>query len=149
LGFIAWTIQTALASNPGILNNIYQQAVNDPMGTAAKAYRALQSTGMLSGGLQAVGGYLAGNAAQDAAKTSAQAQIEAARIAADAAKFKPVGVTTRFGQSQFTKDAQGNVVSAGYTMPPDIKAMQDSLIGAAPGMLSNSQDRRQQPHRWA
>jgi hypothetical protein len=100
------TIQTALASNPGILNNIYQQAVNDPMGTAAKAYRALQSTGMLSGGLQAVGGYLAGNAAQDAAKTSAQAQIEAARIAADAAKFKPVGVTTRFGQSQFTKDAQ-------------------------------------------
>ncbi len=130
------TIQTALASNPGILNNIYQQAVNDPMGTAAKAYRALQSTGMLSGGLQAVGGYLAGNAAQDAAKTSAQAQIEAARIAADAAKFKPVGVTTRFGQSQFIKDANGNVVSAGYNVTPDIKAMQDSLIGAAPGMLS-------------
>lgn len=130
------TIQTALASNPGILNNIYQQAVNDPMGTAAKAYRALQSTGMLSGGLQAVGGYLAGNAAQDAAKTSAQAQIEAARIAADAAKFKPVGVTTRFGQSNFTKDAQGNVTSAGYNMPADIKAMQDSLLGAAPGMLS-------------
>ena len=130
------TIQTALASNPGILNNIYQQAVNDPMGTAAKAYRALQSTGMLSGGLQAVGGYLAGNAAQDAAKTSAQAQIEAARIAADAAKFKPVGVTTRFGQSQFIKDANGNVVSAGYNVTPDIKAMQNSLIGAAPGMLS-------------
>ena len=130
------TIQTALASNPGILNNIYQQAVNDPMGTAAKAYRALQSTGMLSGGLQAVGGYLAGNAAQDAAKTSAQAQIEAARIAADAAKFKPVGVTTRFGQSQFIKDANGNVVSAGYNVTPDIKAMQDSLIGIAPGMLS-------------
>jgi hypothetical protein len=120
----------------GFLSSLYQQAVNDPLGTAAKAYRALQSTGALSGGLQAIGGYLAGNAAQDAAKTSAQAQIEAARIAADAAKFKPVGVTTRFGQSQFTKDAQGNVVSAGYSMPADIRAMQDSLLGAAPGMLS-------------
>ena len=94
------------------------------------------STGLLSGGLQAIGGYLSGNAATDAAKTSAQAQLEAARIAADAAKFKPVGVTTRFGQSQFTKDAQGNVTNAGYTMPADIRAMQDSLLGAAPGMLS-------------
>lgn len=118
------------------LNNLYQKAVDDPLGTAGKAYRALQGSGLLSGGMNILGGYLQGQAAGDAADRAANAQIEAARIAADAAKFKPVGVTTRFGQSQFTKDAQGNVVSAGYNVSPDIKAMQDSLIGAAPGMLS-------------
>jgi len=121
-------------SNPGSTLKTAIQA----LGSGGKVSGGLMSAlgGYLSGGLQAVGGYLAGNAAQDAAKTSAQAQIEAARIAADAAKFKPVGVTTRFGKSQFTKDAQGNVVSAGYNVSPDIKAMQDSLIGIAPGMLS-------------
>lgn len=118
------------------LNNLYQKAVDDPLGTAAKAYRALQGSGLLSGGMNILGGYLQGQAAGDAADRAANAQIEAARIAADAAKFKPVGVTTRFGKSQFTKDAQGNVVSAGYNVTPDIKAMQDSLIGSAPGMLS-------------
>ena len=125
------------------LNNIVQSALKDPLGAASKALKAvglMNSSGAivpsaLSGLLSAGGGLLAGNAATDAAKTAANAQLEAARISADAAKFKPVGVTTRFGQSQFTKDAQGNVTNAGYTMPADIKAMQDSLIGAAPGML--------------
>lgn len=134
-----WSDAAALnpdATGSSWLNNLYQSAVNDPLGTASKALRGLQSSGLLSGGLQAVGGYLSGNAATDAAKTASQAQLEAARIAADAAKFKPVGVTTRFGQSNFTKDAQGNVTNAGYTMPTDIRAMQDSLLGAAPGMLS-------------
>lgn len=91
---------------------------------------------LLSGGLSAIGGLLQGNAASNAAQTSADAQIRAAQIAADAARFKPVGVTTRFGTSQFTKDAQGNVTGAGYTMPADIRAMQDQLLGAAPGMLN-------------
>lgn len=130
--------------NPSAIQALLDQAMKDPLGTASKAAKALgllTSTGsinpsVLSGLLSSGGGYLSGNAATDAAKTAAQAQLEAARIAADAAKFKPVGVTTRFGQSNFTKDAQGNVTGAGYTMPSDIRAMQDSLIGAAPGMLS-------------
>ena len=117
--------------------------LSNPTSGAAKLLKslgAIKSDGsinpsVLSGLLSAGGGILSGNAATDAAETAANAQLEAARIAADAAKFKPVGVTTRFGQSNFTKDAQGNVTSAGYTMPADIKAMQDSLIGAAPGML--------------
>ena len=117
--------------------------LSDPASSAAKLLKSLGAVkadgsinpSILSGLLSAGGGILSGNAATDAAETAANAQLEAARIAADAAKFKPVGVTTRFGQSNFTKDAQGNVTSAGYTMPADIKAMQDSLIGAAPGML--------------
>ena len=54
-------------------------------------------------------GYLQGQSAKNAANTSAQAQLQAAQIAADAAKFRPVGVTSRYGTSQFTTDAQGNL----------------------------------------
>jgi hypothetical protein len=65
--------------------------------------------------------------AQQAAQTQADAQVRAAQIAADAAKFRPVGVTTRFGQSAFTTDAQGNVIGAGYTPSAEIKGYQDRL----------------------
>ena len=93
-------------------------------------------TQLLSGGANILGGLLSGNAASGAANTYANAQTEAARIAAEAARFKPVGVTTRFGSSKFTKDAQGNVIQAGYDVAPDVAAMRESLMGAAPGMLS-------------
>lgn len=125
------------AEGQSVITQALDYVKNNPGSTLKTAINALSNMGQIPAGLlSSLGGYLSGEAAQDAAQTSANTQLEAARIAADAAKFKPVGVTTRFGQSQFTKDAQGNVVSAGYTMPADIKAMQDSLIGAAPGMLS-------------
>ena len=79
-------------------------------------------TGML------VGGYLQGQAAGDAASTSAKAQLEAARIAAEESRFRPVGVTTRFGTSQFGTDASGRVSGAGYTVSPELKAYQDRLM---------------------
>lgn len=69
--------------------------------------------------------------AQQAAQTQADAQIRAAQIAADAAKFRPVGVTTRFGQSAFTTDAQGNVTGAGYSASPEIRGYQDRLSALA------------------
>lgn len=90
---------------------------------------------LLGTGLGLFGGYLQGNAATDAANKQAQATIEAARIAADASKFRPVGVTTRFGQSQFGYDANGNLVSAGYGLTPDIKAQQDKLLANSGGLL--------------
>ena len=69
--------------------------------------------------------------AREAAQTQADAQVRAAEIAADAAKFRPVGVTTRFGQSAFTTDAQGNVIGAGYTPSAEIKGYQDRLSALA------------------
>jgi hypothetical protein len=71
----------------------------------------------------------ASKAAQNAANTSANAQLEAARIAADVQRFKPVGITTRFGRSQFGFDPEGNLQSAGYTATPEIQALQDRLSG--------------------
>jgi hypothetical protein len=77
--------------------------------------------------------------AQQAAQTAADAQVRAAQIAADAAKFRPVGVTTRYGQSAFTTDAQGNVTGAGYSASPEIKGYQDRLSSMANLGLSQAQ----------
>jgi hypothetical protein len=74
--------------------------------------------------------------ATDAARIQADAIIEAAKIAADAAKFRPVGVTTRFGTSNFGYDAEGNLTTAGYTASDEIKAYQDRLkVLADQGLL--------------
>jgi hypothetical protein len=78
-------------------------------------------------GASVVGGYLQGESARKAANTSAAAQLEAARIAADAAKFRPVGVTTRFGASQFEMSPEGYLQSARYTVSPELQQYQDQL----------------------
>ena len=82
---------------------------------------------VIQGILGATGSVLTANQATDAAKTQADAQIRAAQIAADAARFRPVGVTTRFGSSNFTTDAAGNVIGAGYTPSPEILGYQNRL----------------------
>jgi hypothetical protein len=68
---------------------------------------------------------------REAAQTQADATIEAARIAAEANKFRPVGVTTRFGSSNFGYDAQGNLTTAGYTPSAEITGYQDRLRALA------------------
>jgi hypothetical protein len=73
-----------------------------------------------------------GKAAKDAANTSAKAQLEAARIAAEAQKFRPVGVTSRFGSSNFGFDNNGYLTSAGYTPSGELTGYQDFLAGQAP-----------------
>lgn len=78
-------------------------------------------------------GLLGASSQADAAQSAADANVEAARIAAEAQKFRPVGVTTRFGTSQFTTDANGNVIGAGYNVAPDIAAMRDRLFSQAGG----------------
>lgn len=85
------------------------------------------SAALVLGGANIVGGVMAGNAAKSAANTSAQAQLEAARIAADAARFRPIGTTTRFGSSQFGFDPTGQLTSAGYTVSPELQQYQDQL----------------------
>jgi hypothetical protein len=75
--------------------------------------------------ITSVGANKIADKATTAAQTQADATIEAAKIAADAAKFRPVGVTTRFGTSKFTTDAEGNVITAGYTPSAEITGYQD------------------------
>ncbi len=123
------------------LSALLEQATANPLGTAGKLLTQLTGTNQqgqpnwMSMGLQGLGSYLTGSSAQNAAQTAANAQLEAARIAADAAKFRPVGVTTRFGTSNFVKDANGNVSQAGYTISPELKALQDQLMNTASGNI--------------
>jgi hypothetical protein len=85
-------------------------------------------SGAIIGGANLVGGYMQGEAAKSAASTSADAQLKAAQLAAEEARFRPVGVTTRFGTSQFTTGPDGRVSAAGYTLSPEMKAYQDRLM---------------------
>lgn len=82
----------------------------------------------IMGGTSLLGGYMAGKSAEKAGEASARGNIEAARIAAEAAKFRPVGITTRFGSSNFQFDPNGYVSGAGYTVSPELRAYQDRLM---------------------
>ena len=81
---------------------------------------AKAATSVISGGVGLFGTKLATDTARDAA-----------RVAAEAQKFKPVGVTTRFGTTDYTYDAEGNLKTAGYTLTPELKAIQDKLMAGA------------------
>ena len=74
-----------------------------------------------------VGGLLGGSAAKSAANTSAQSNIEAAKIAAEAARFKPYSISSGFGTSYFDEDKQ----QAGYELDPMMKAFRDQMYGGA------------------
>jgi len=88
-------------------------------------------------------GLLGSSMQADASRDASAANVEAARIAAEAQKFRPVGVTTRFGTSQFTTDANGNVTNAGYNVAPDIAAMRDRLFSQAGGQGFQTADQAQ------
>jgi hypothetical protein len=81
---------------------------------------AKAATSVISSGVGLFGTKLATDTARDAA-----------RVAAEAQKFKPVGVTTRFGTTDYTYDAEGNLKTAGYTLTPELKAIQDKLMSGA------------------
>jgi hypothetical protein len=91
-----------------------------------------------------LGGYLQGESAKDAANTSANAQLESARLAAEAAKFRPVGVTTRFGSSNFQMSPEGYLTGVGYTVSPELQAYQNRLSAMSGGALSQAEMAGQQ-----
>lgn len=95
-------------------------------------------------GASLLGGAMQGDAARSAARTSADAQLRAAQIAADAARFRPVGITTRYGASNFQTDADGNVIGAGYDVSPELRAYQDRLQALTGGALTQAEMAQQQ-----
>jgi len=91
-----------------------------------------------------LGGYLQGKSAERAARTQANAQLEAGRLAAEEARFLPVGVTTRFGSSQFQTDPSGRLSGASYELSPELKAYQDRFRALSGGALSDAERARSQ-----
>jgi len=114
------------------------------------------------------------SATESAANTSANAQLEAARLAAAEARFRPVGITTRFGKSNFqfgipnenapvatdfaTPEefaaaqsayqgrllSEGRLTGAGYEVSPELRAYQDRLMGLTGGALTQAEQAQQQ-----
>jgi hypothetical protein len=101
-------------------------------------------SGAIIGGLGLLGSSMQSDATQSAANTSADAQREAARIAAEAAKFRPVGVTTRYGTSNFQFDPSGYLSGAGYTVSPELQAYQNRLQGLTGRALTQAEMAQQQ-----
>lgn len=95
------------------------------------------------GGSMLLGSVLSGESAKDAASTSARAQTEAARIAAEESRFRPVGVTTRFGSSNFQFGPEGRVSGAGYELTPEMKAYQDRLMALGGTALTDAEAARE------
>ena len=92
--------------------------------TAAGIYTG--NPALIAGGLGAMGASQQGRAAQQGNQQAAQA-----------AQFRPVGITNTFGTSNFGYDPQGNLSSAGYTLDPRLQAAQTSLLGGIPQNLQD------------
>ena len=86
---------------------------------------------LLSGGIGALGTLGAAQYGANQQNQLAQNLLATGQQAAQAAQFRPVGVTSRFGTSGFTYDDQGRLTGAGYQVAPDIAAMRERLLGQA------------------
>lgn len=76
-----------------------------------------------------VGGLMQGDSASNAASN----QSAALQQAAANAQFRPVGVTTNFGSSNFGFNDQNQLTSAGYNLSPQLQGLQGGLLANAAG----------------
>jgi len=79
------------------------------------------------------------SATEAAANTSAAAMRESARLAAEAGKFRPVGITSRYATSNFQLDPSGYLTGAGYNLAPELRGYQDRLLGLTERGLSQAE----------
>jgi hypothetical protein len=81
----------------------------------------------------------------DAANTAAEQQRQAGITSANISGFRPVGMTTRFGTSQFTREIDPRtgtpyISSGGYTAAPELSALQNQLFGQFGGSYNQAQN---------
>ena len=94
---------------------------------------------LVQGGLQTAGGLLQSQASKDAALKAQQDILAATQKATTGAQFRPVGITTNFGSSQFQIDpATGQLVSAGYTANPAITSAENQLMKLGSSYLAQT-----------
>ena len=99
---------------------------------------------IIGGGLSYLGAQEQAGAMENAANVSAAAQRDAARQAAEAAKFRPVGITTRYGTSNFQFNPSDYLSNASYQLSTEAKAYQDRLSRLAGGALDQAEQAQQQ-----
>jgi hypothetical protein len=85
--------------------------------------------------LGTIGGIIGGNKAAKAAAAQAAELRAAGNTAFESSRFRPVGVTTAFGTSNFTVDpTTGALTDANYQLNPQLLGMQQGLLSQAGGM---------------
>jgi hypothetical protein len=106
--------------------------------TAAQIAALFSSTATTASGL------LQQQTSREAAQ-KAQAMIDAETAAAkQSAQFRPIGMTTRFGASQFGFDPKtGQLTSAGYTLSPEAKNAQDRFVRLAESGIQQAEGAQQ------
>lgn len=86
---------------------------------ALAAYAAPSGSNTTQGLLSAAGGYLQN-----------QSNVAGNQTAAQASQFRPVGITNTFGTSNFQVDpTTGQMISAGYSLSPELQAYQNAIMG--------------------
>lgn len=85
--------------------------------------------------LGTIGGIIGGNKAKKAAAAQAAELRAAGQAAFESSRFRPVGITSAFGTSNFSVDpTTGALTGAGYQLTPEMQAMQQGLLGQAGGV---------------
>lgn len=83
--------------------------------------------------LSTVGGLISGSRGADAARAQAEALRAAGQRSSQMAQFRPIGLTTGFGTSNFRVNELGQVEEAGYQLTPQLQAIRDRLLTSAGG----------------
>jgi hypothetical protein len=126
-------------ANPQLDNMIKSMlAAGGTVAQTAKDFLA-KNPNLLQGGLQTAGGLMQTQASRDAALKAQQDLLAATGSATAGSQFRPVGVTTRFGTSQFNiNPVTGQLESAGYTATPEIISAQNKLLGLGASYLAQT-----------
>ena len=127
------------------LSPIVKAAIPAVTGALSNTLTPTNLSNLLTGGLGTAGSLLQMQQSKEAAQ-AAQARIDAETAAAKAAaQFRPVGMTTRFGTSQFQVDpTTGQITSAGYTLSPEAKVAQDRFVALAGQGITQAEQAQQQ-----
>jgi hypothetical protein len=127
------------------LSPLVKAAVPAVTGALTSALTPTNIGNLLTSGLTTGAGLLQQQTSREAAQR-AQAMIDAETAAAKtAAQFRPIGMTTRFGTSQFQVDpTTGQLTSAGYTLSPEAKAAQDRFVALAGQGITQAEQAQQQ-----
>jgi hypothetical protein len=128
-GVVGSTLGSTLGSTVG---STLGSTLANTATTGLGGLTAAQLGALLSGGLTTGAGLLQQQTSREAAQRAQQMIDTETAAAKQAAAFRPVGMTTRFGTSQFQVDpVTGQLTSAGYTLSPEAKNAQDRLVKLA------------------
>jgi hypothetical protein len=152
-GLLGSTVTPAAATSSGLLSSalpaantlggaLTRGALSTLGGAAANSLLGGNTnlSNLVSGGLTTAGGLLQQQTSREAAQ-AAQATIEKETAAArQAAQFRPIGMTSRFGTSNFSFDpVTGQLTGADYQLTPEMLKQQDRFMALSNAGLTQAE----------